>query len=103
MRNILLAITSFFATVLILSQIALAQSQADGGTQHSVSAQGEDPNLAETSDRMTTEGGVPNAGNKCKDGTCYQRSIGGRLGDNTRARPRNSASEDGGRDQKGSQ
>lgn len=84
MRNILLAITSFFATVLILSQVAMAADVDDGGDpRHTTSAQGEDPNLAIAKSNNGTEAGVPNAGNDCPSGTCYPRTVGGRLGDHT--------------------
>lgn len=84
MRNILLAITSFFATVLILSQVAMAADTEDGGDpRHTISAQGEDPNLAIAKSKSGTEAGVPNAGNDCPGGTCYPRTVGGRLGDHT--------------------
>lgn len=86
MRNILLAITSFFATVLILSQVALAAEAEDGGDpRHTVSAQGEDPNLAIPVTKNATEAGVPNIGNDCDSGTCFPRTKGGRLGDHTAA------------------
>lgn len=86
MRNILLAITSFFATVLILSQVAVAaegEAEDGGDPKHTVAAQGEDPNLAATSSKTGTEAGVPNAGNDCPAGTCFPRTLGGRLGDHT--------------------
>lgn len=106
MRNILLAITSFFATVLILSQVALAAEVDDGGDpKHTTSAQGEDPNIAITTSKNGTEAGVPNAGNDCPSGTCYPRTKGGRLGDHTAATAGGGTSTPGGggRSQEGAQ
>jgi hypothetical protein len=102
MRNILLAITSFFATVLILSQVALAESN-DGAAKeedpkHTESAHGDDPMSNKNADPASTEAGVPNAGNKCPDGTCFKRSKSGRLGDKTN--PADSTTTPGGTDGK---
>lgn len=85
MRNILLAITSFFATVLILSQVALAESDAakEEDPKHTEAAHGEDPMSNKNADPASTEAGVPNPGNNCPDGTCFKRSKSGRLGDKT--------------------
>ncbi|HEY8271180.1 MAG TPA: hypothetical protein VIG33_09860 [Pseudobdellovibrionaceae bacterium] len=87
MKNILLAITSFFATVLILSQVALAEDDENGDPKHTSSATSEEPNSSQASDKTATEAGVPNPGHKCKEGTCYQRVKGGRLGDSTNPKP----------------
>lgn len=83
MRNLLLAITCFFATVLILSQVAVAADDDSGDPRHTTSAPGEDPNLAKKDSKSGTEAGVPNAGNDCPTGTCFPRTKGGALGDNT--------------------
>jgi hypothetical protein len=80
MRNILLAITSFFATVLILSQVALAQSNA---AEDPVAAQGEDPNLSINKSAANVEAGVAKVGNDCPTGTCFKNTVDCRRGDYT--------------------
>jgi hypothetical protein len=88
MRNFILAITSFIATVVLLSQVALAEEDWDA--KHTTSAQGEEPiqNTAagRASDPKMAEGSSPDSGednkNPCK--TCAQhRAPVKRLGDRT--------------------
>lgn len=99
MRNIILAVTSFFAAILIFSQVALAESD-DSDPKHSTSATNEEPNQPANQDKPATEAGVPNAGNNCP--ACFKRVKGGRLGDNTAAKPSgSSATQEGSTGNKG--
>ncbi|MGZ3742782.1 MAG: hypothetical protein ACXWRE_01640 [Pseudobdellovibrionaceae bacterium] len=80
MRNILLALTSFLVTVLILSKVALAgEEPKDWDPNHTFAADenssSKDPVSSSISD---TDAGVPDAGNKCPSRTCYKRSLAGR-------------------------
>lgn len=79
MRNLILAITSFFATVLILSGVAMADINVPLDPSHTTSATGPD-HLKPASEeggpgyRAT---GVGNPGNDCPDGTCFKNTVGG--------------------------
>lgn len=80
MRNLFLAITSFFATVLILSGVALADITVPLDPSHTTSATGPDhlkPSSEEGGPGYRATG-VANPGNDCPDGTCYKNTVGGR-------------------------
>ncbi len=78
MRNLILAITSFFATVLIFSGVAMADINVPLDPSHTTSATSPDPakSASEEGGADHNENGVPNAGNKCPDGTCFKNTIG---------------------------
>jgi hypothetical protein len=79
MRNLILAITSFFATVLILSGVAMADINTPLDPNHTTSATSPDPmrSASEEGGINHNENGVANAGNKCPDGTCFKNTVGG--------------------------
>lgn len=88
MRNFILAVTSFIATVVLLSQVALAQD--DGwDPKHTVSAPGDEPAINLNSGRSpegqkTVEGEAPKSGannqNPCTTCTSDQVHV-PRMGD----------------------
>jgi len=80
MRNLILAITSFFATVLILSGVALADISVPLDPSHTTSAAGPD-HLKPSSEEGGANyraAGVANPGNDCPEGTCFKNTVGGR-------------------------
>lgn len=79
MRNLILAITSFFATVLIFSGVAMADISVPLDPAHTTSATSPDPakSASEEGGANHSENGVGNAGNKCPDGTCFKNTVGG--------------------------
>jgi len=81
MRNLIIAITSFFATVLIFSQIALAQENslqavgwADRENNNPAPTQDHDKGAAAESGQNITAS-VANPGINCIDGTCYKNLV----------------------------
>ncbi|WP_413289590.1 hypothetical protein [Bdellovibrio sp. HCB337] len=80
MRNLLIALTSFFATVLILTQVALADINVPLDPSHTTAATNPDPNpsSADESGKNIT-GSVANAGHDCINGQCFGRNVHGDL------------------------
>lgn len=79
MRNLILAITSFFATVLLLSGVAMADINVPLDPSHTTSATGPDhlkPSSEEGGANYRATG-VANPGNDCPEGTCYKNTVGG--------------------------
>lgn len=108
MRNFILAITSFIATVILLSQVALAQNegQEEWDPKHTVAASGEESATNTQGGRSASPGATqaasPEAGEKCD--TCLKDRAPVKLWENSAAQDKASGTskKDGNRPYKGS-
>ena len=90
MKNFILAITSFIATVVLLSQVALAQSD-DWDPKHTTAAAGDEPltnlNSGRSADPKIAQGASPDSGENNQDPNCVpckaMRAPVKRIGDRT--------------------